>query len=386
MQVWKVPLADVVLGPEEIAAVTGVLKSGWLSMGPTTQEFEARFAHFLGIKHTFAVTNGTAALHLACEVLGLKTGDEVLCPALTFVASANAILYTGAQPVFVDINGPANLNMSAKDAAIKVTERTKAIMVVHYGGYPCDMGEIRTLARIHNLKIIEDCAHAPGAVYHGDNVPQKVGTLGDIGCFSFFSNKNMTTGEGGMVVTNDDELAGRIKIARSHGMTTLTWDRYKGHSFSYDVVAKGYNYRLDEMRAALGIVQLQRLEENNAKRRELTHRYQNSLKNLECLEVPFLDAPEGSTHHLFVVLLRDRAKRAEFMGALAQQGIQTSIHYPPIHRFSFYRQLWPTDFAHRLPLTEDLTARVVTLPLFPSMSLAQCEDVITAVEAALREG
>jgi dTDP-4-amino-4,6-dideoxygalactose transaminase len=250
---WKVPLADVNLGPEEIKAVTEVLKSGWLSMGPRTEEFEHRFAEFLGIKHAFAVANGTAALHLACEALGLKEGDEVLCPALTFVATANAILYTGARPVFVDINGSHDLNFSVTDAAIKVTERTRAIMVVHYGGYPCDMDGVRDLAAKYNLKILEDCAHAPGAFYHSKNGPQMVGTIGDVGCFSFFANKNMTTGEGGMVVTKDDQLAEKIRIRRSQGMTTLTWERHKGHSFSYDVVVMGYNNRIDEIRAATGI-------------------------------------------------------------------------------------------------------------------------------------
>ena len=216
-----------------------------------------RFAQFLGVKYAFAAANGTAALHLACEVIGLGPGDEVLCPALTFVASANAILYTGAKPVFVDVTGSHDLNLSVDDAAAKVSGRTRAIMVVHYGGYPVDMDAIAALARRRGLKIIEDCAHAPGAVYQSAQGPRLAGTLGDVGCFSFFSNKNMTTGEGGMVVTHDDELAGKIKTARSHGMTTLTWDRHRGHSFSYDVVARGYNYRLDEMRAALGLVQLQ---------------------------------------------------------------------------------------------------------------------------------
>src|SRR5208337_1045721 len=333
---WKVPLADVTLGPEEIEAVTEVLKSGWLSMGRKTEEFEHKFKEFLGIKHAFAVANGTAALHLACEAIGLKAGDEVLCPALTFVATANAILYTGARPVFIDINGPHDLNLSVADAAAKVTERTRAIMVLHYGGYPCDLDGVRALAAKYDLKIIEDCAHAPGAVYHSQEGPRLVGTLGEVGCFSFFANKNMTTGEGGMVVTKDDGLAEKIRIMRSHGMTTLTWDRHKGHSFSYDVVARGYNYRLDEMRAALGIVQLRRVELGNAKRREITLSYRENLKNSEFLEIPFLGAPEGSVHHLFPVLLRDETRRADFMAALAGQGIQTSIHYPPVHRFSSY--------------------------------------------------
>jgi dTDP-4-amino-4,6-dideoxygalactose transaminase len=379
VNVWKIPLADVTLGPEEIAAVTEVLESGWLSMGPKTQEFEERFAHFLGVKHAFAVANGTAALHLACEVLGMSPGDEVLCPALTFVASANAILYTGARPVFVDVNGPYDLNLSVEDAAAKVSGRTRAIMVVHYGGYPCDMDAIAALAGRYGLKIIEDCAHAPGAVYHSSQGPRLLGTLGDIGCFSFFANKNLTTGEGGMVVTNGDELGRKIKTARSHGMTTLTWDRHRGHSFSYDVVARGYNYRLDEMRSALGLVQLKRLEPGNARRQELTYAYRAQFKDLDHLEVPFRDFPGGSAHHLFPILLRDCSGRTDFMAALAQQSIQTSIHYLPVHLFSYYRSLWEEGHDHLLPLTEEIAARLVTLPLFPSMTMAQLDTVVAAI-------
>ena len=383
MKTWAVPLADVTLGPEEIEAVNLVLKSGWLSMGPQTLKFEEQFAQFLELKHAFAVANGTAALHLACEVLGLTTGDEVLCPALTFVASANAILYTGAKPIFVDINGPDNLNLSVEDARGKITERTKAIMVVHYGGYPCDMDAITALARHRGLKIIEDCAHAPGAIYHSAAGPKKAGTLGDIGCFSFFSNKNMTTGEGGMVVTADDDLAGKIKVARSHGMTTLTWDRHKGHSFNYDVVARGYNYRLDEVRAALGIVQLTRLAAGNARRRELTLTYQKELQDLSQIHLPFRNSPAGSSHHLFPVLLQKGLNRSNFMAALAERGIQTSVHYPPVHQFTHYRRLWSPHYDHRLPLTEDVAERVVTLPLFPHMTAGQLAAVVDAVKTVL---
>ena len=208
--------------------------------------------------------------------------------------------------------------------------------------------------------------------------PGWVGTLGEVGCFSFFANKNLTTGEGGMVVTNNDQLAERIRILRSHGMTTLTWDRYRGHSFSYDVVSKGYNYRLDEMRAVLGIVQLRRVNAGNTKRREIILTYREKLKNLKFIEIPFLGVQEGSTHHLFPVLLRDGVRRADFMAALAGQGIQTSIHYPPIHRFSSYLNLLPGD--HRLPVTEEVCSREVTLPLFPHMSKNQLRQVIRAVK------
>jgi len=380
---WKVPLADITLGPEEIDAVSRVLKSKWLSMGTKTEEFERHFAEFLGIKHTIAVANGTAALHLACTSLGLKEKDEVLCPALTFVASANAILYTGATPVFVDICGPHNLNINPADAARKVTDRTRAIMAVHYGGYPCDMDALGTLAKQYHLKIIEDCAHAPGAIYHSREGVKKVGTMGELGCFSFFANKNMTTGEGGLVATNNDELAGKIRILRSHGMTTLTWDRHKGHSFSYDVIARGYNYRLDEIRAALGLTQLKRLTDGNNQRRALTRLYQEELARHTPLELPFLAVPEGSSHHLFPVLLPRGSDRLALMTALAGEGIQTSVHYPPIPRFSYYNSLWPPNFNHRLPLTYELADRLVTLPLFPSMSLNQLQLVTEGIKKAL---
>jgi dTDP-4-amino-4,6-dideoxygalactose transaminase len=296
---WQVPLMDVNLGPEEIGAVSAVLKSGWLSMGLQTRRFEEEFARFLGVPHALAVANGTVALHLACLAMGLGPGDEVLCPALTFVATANAVLYTGARPVFVDIGGPENLNMSAADAARKVTPRTKAMMVMHYAGYPCDMNGLIALAREHRLKIVEDAAHAPGGVYQSGEGAKPLGTLGEVGCFSFFANKNMTTGEGGMVVTRDPEVAAQMRLARSHGMSSLTWDRHQGHSLSYDVSMLGYNYRIDEMRAVLGLVQLAKLPEANSRRRELTRLYREKLQGIPDLILPFAREVETSTCHLF---------------------------------------------------------------------------------------
>lgn len=381
---WKIPLADVQLGPAEISAVTEVLQSGWLSQGPRVESLEAAFADYLGVKHAVAVANGTAALHLACLALGLGPGDEVLCPALTFVATANAIGYTGARPVFVDVAGPTDLNISPKDAAAKITPRTKAIMLVHYAGYPVAMAAFQELAARHGLALIEDCAHAPGAVYTTPAGGQKVGSLGTVACFSFFSNKNLTTGEGGMVVTQDDQLAARLRAGRSHGMTTLTWDRHRGHSFSYDVVAPGYNYRLDEMRAALGLVQLQRLEENNVRRRQLTQLYWENLAALPGVELPFRDVPVAAAAcHILPVLLPPGVDRQAIMATLKGQGIQTSVHYPPIHGFTYYQNLYPSGFDHGLPQTDEVAARELTLPLYPTLTTAQLRAVTTALGLAL---
>ncbi len=384
---WKIPLAEVRFGPEEMEAVNEVLASGWVSQGPRVQELEAAFARFLGVRHAFAVANGTAALHLACQALGLGPGDEVLCPALTFVASANAILYTGARPCFVDIAGQHDFTFSVEDAAAKITPRTKAVMLVHYAGFAADMAMVQDLARRHRLAIIEDCAHAPGANYAALPETPKVGSLGTIACFSFFANKNLTTGEGGMVVTNDGDLAEHLRLARSHGMTSLTWDRYRGHQFSYDVVAPGYNYRLDDLRAALGLVQLARLEESNAKRRHLTRQYREALRDLPHVQVPFPDADlNHSACHIFPILVPDASERSRLMEYLAGRGIQTSIHYPPVHQFSYYRRLFLENFEFRLPLTEEVAQREVTLPLYPTMTTEQIIEVAGAVRDFFKRG
>ncbi len=253
----RVPLSDLDYGAEEEQAVLDVIRRRWLTMGAVTQQFESAFAELLGAGHAFGVANGTVALHLACLALDIGPGDEVIVPSLTFVASANAVLYTGADVRFADIVGPDDLNVSPSSIASQITSRTKAILVVHYGGYPCRMPEIVELAHRHGLAVIEDAAHAPGAQLDG----RAMGTWGDAGCFSFFSNKNLAVGEGGMLVTGRADLAEKIRLLRSHGMTTLTWDRHRGHASSYDVVALGYNARIDEIHAALGLAQLAKLPE-----------------------------------------------------------------------------------------------------------------------------
>jgi len=374
---WRVPLSDIDLGEEEIQAVTGVLKSKWLTMGEVTQRFEQAFAKYLGVRHAFAVSNATVALHLANAVLGIGPGDEVIVPSLTFVATANAVKYTGAKPVFADISSDFDLDISPEAIAAAITPATKAITVMHYGGYPCDMAAINDIARQHGLVVIEDAAHAPGTELDG----KKAGTFGDIGCFSFFSNKNLATGEGGMIVTDRDDLAEKIRLMRSHGMTTLTWDRYKGHAYSYDVVTLGYNYRIDEMRAALGLVQLSKLERNNARRAKITGRYWEAFAPTS-LTLPFHHSRGVSAFHIFPIILPQGVNRIAFIGNLRAKGVQTSIHYPPVHQFSYYREQYP---GIKLPITEDVAGREVTLPLYPTMSDEQVDVVIASVLSALDE-
>jgi len=372
---WKVPLADMDFGPEEEAAVLKVVKSRWLTMGAITQNFEKAFADFIGVKHALAVSNATVALHLACEALGIGPGDEVIIPSLSFVATSNAVLYTGAEVRFADIESRHDLTISPASIKAQITPKTKAIIVMHYGGYPCQMPAIMEIADHYGLAVIEDAAHAPGAQLSG----KSLGAWGQVGCFSFFSNKNLSTGEGGMLVTNQDEIAEKVNLMRSHGMTSLTWDRHQGHAYSYDVTELGYNYRIDEIRSALGIAQLEKLPANNAKRQAISEQYIQGLKDCP-VEIPFQSYQSQSAHHIFPILLPKSNDRKVFIDALRAQGIQTSIHYPPIHLFSYYRQRYP---AIQLALTENLASREVTLPLYPGMSKEMADWVIEAVKQAL---
>jgi dTDP-4-amino-4,6-dideoxygalactose transaminase len=360
---WEIPLFDIGFNEKEMIAVQKVLSSGWLTMGEQTEMFEREFADFINVKHAIAVSNCTAALHLANLSLNIGENDEVICPSLSFVAGSNSIVYTGAKPVFADITDLSDFNISPVDIEKKISARTKAIQIVHYAGNPCNMDHIMEIADKHGAYVIEDCAHAPGSEYNG----RKCGTIGDIGCFSFFSNKNMTTAEGGMITTNNDGLAEKIKLMRSHGMTTMTLDRHKGRAFSYDVVELGYNYRIDEMRSAIGIVQLEKLEDDNIRRREIDQIYREGLADVCCIKVPFNIKGDHSSHHIFPVLLDKEVSRQGFMEYLKKKGIQTSIHYPPIHLFDYYRR----NFGYHegmLSITEEVAEREVTLPLYPSMT------------------
>ncbi len=370
---WRVPLADVDFDQEESIAVENILKSKWLTMGAVTQQFEADFSAFTGIEHSIAVSNCTAALHLSMVALGIGRGDEVIVPSLSFVATSNAVCYTGATPVFADITGEEDLTVSPASIRDMITPRTKAIIVMHFGGYACDMETILAIAKDHGLYVVEDAAHAVGSYLNGISL----GGFGDIGCFSFFPNKNMTTGEGGMITTNDAKIAQRLRLLRSHGMTSLTWDRHKGHAWSYDVVDLGYNYRIDEIRAALGIVQLKKLKTNNQKREGLTKLYWQGLRQMvPQVGLPFYQHRGESAHHIMPIILPKSAKRKEIMDKMKDVGIQTSIHYPPIHLFTYYKQQYSY---HSLPKTEDLAQREITLPLYPGMNQEDVSFVVNTL-------
>lgn len=375
-QGWYVPLSDLAVDDEIVEAVAKTVVSGWWTMGPRVAEFERAFGAFCGAGHAIAVSSGTAALHLALLACECGPGDEVILPSLNFVAAANAVAHTGATPVFCDIRGVQDLNLDPADAEAAVTPRSKALLVLHYGGFPCDMDAVTEIASRHRLAVIEDAAHAPGATWQG----RMCGTIGDVGCFSFFSNKNLPIGEGGMIVTNDGELAQRLRLLRSHGMTTLTWDRHRGHAHSYDVVAEGFNYRLDEVRAAIGLVQLARLEAANRARARIAARYRDLLDGVDGLVVPFTESDGASSHHLAVAVLPEGASRERVQELMRQRRIQTSVHYPPIHHFFAYKS---SGGRRELPTTDALAARVLTLPLYPHLQDAQVDTVARALVDAL---
>ncbi|MBI1387403.1 MAG: aminotransferase class I/II-fold pyridoxal phosphate-dependent enzyme [bacterium] len=373
---WRISLFEPDFNEDDERAVTRPLRDGWLTMGAAAREFEDAFAARLGAPRAAAVNSGTAALHLALMALEIGPGDEVIPPSLTFCACANVIRATGARPVFADIHSRDDWTMSPADLEAKITPRTRAVIVVHYAGFACRMEEIASIAKARGLAVIEDCAHALTTAYRG----AALGTWGDVGCFSFFTNKNMTTGEGGMAAARDAALDERIRRLRSHGMTTLTLDRYQGRAISYDVTHAGLNYRIDEIRARLGLSQLARLDGFLARRREVYRQYRERLDG-SAITIPFREHDiEQTGVHIFPIALPEATDRTAFIEALKSEGIQTSIHYPPIHRFSAYQEYAECG----CPLTEEIAAREVTLPFYPAMTEEQVEIVCEAVLRLVR--
>lgn len=374
---YKIPLFDLNFDEKEEQAVLEVLRSKWISTGPKTAEFENLFANMLGVKHAVALSNCTVALHLAMKLVGVEPNDEVICPSLTFVATANAIRYVNAIPVFADIKSLEDFTIDPNEIEKKITSKTKAIVVMHYGGFACNMDAIMAIAQKHNIKVIEDACHGPLSEFNG----KKLGTIGDIGCFSFFSNKNISTGEGGMLVTNNPQLFERAKLLRSHGMTTMSYERAKGHSTAYDVVDLGYNYRMDDIRSAIGIVQLKKIESDLKKRAQVRELYLDLLKDVEGVTIPFLRNKDFSSNYIFPIVLKDSTyeKRDKTRNQLAENGIQTSVHYPAVHRFSIYKA-----FSSPLPKTDYVTDNLITLPMYSKLEKLQINQIVEALNEAIK--
>jgi dTDP-4-amino-4,6-dideoxygalactose transaminase len=379
---WSIPLTLTTVGDDEAAAAAAIVRSGWLTQGEQVAAFEAEFQHALGVPHAIAVSSCTLALELAYEALGVTDGDEIIAPSLTFVSTVGSARRLGATPVFADLQSAAHPHVSAEDIVRRLTPRTRVVTVMHYGGAPVDVPGLRAAldaAGATHVPILEDCAHAPGGAL-GD---VSCGGLGTVGAFSFYGNKNMTTGEGGMLTTRDDALAERLRALRAHGLTTTTWERHKREALTYDILRGGTNAKMDEIRAAIGRVQLSRLATNNRRRGDVVALYHAGLAARPALRetLQLLHEPrEGrSAHHLFVVLLAPGTDRAAVMSAMAAQRIQTSVHYPPVHQLTAYADVPSAG----LPHTDAIGPRLLTLPLSPQMTEAQVEEVLTALEATL---
>lgn len=374
---YQIPLFNLNFGEEENKAVVEVLNSKWISSGPKCIELENKFADMLGAKYAVAVSNCTAALHLAILCAGIVPGDEVIVPSLTFVATVNSVRYAGGVPVFCDIVSKENLCIDPEQIERLITEKTKAITVMHYGGFACDMEKIKAIAEKNHLKLIEDACHGPMSEYKG----KRLGTIGDIGCFSFFSNKNISTGEGGIFVTNSEEIYEKAKLMRSHGMTTMSYERASGHSTSYDVVELGYNYRFNDILAGIGIVQLDKLLSDIEKRRNIRNLYIRLLVDEDRIIVPFKDYQEFTASYIFPIVLAngDVYKRDALRNFLAENGIQTSVHYPPAHRFEIYR----SDLKGEFPITEYVADNEVTLPMYGALTEDEVEHICKMVKKGL---
>jgi dTDP-4-amino-4,6-dideoxygalactose transaminase len=373
---YKIPLFDLNFDEKEEQAALETIQSKWISTGPKTAAFEQKFAEMLHVDHAIALSNCTVALHLALKLAGIQSGDEVICPSLTFVATVNSIRYVDAIPVFADVTSYENPTIDPHDIKRKITPKTKAIVVMHYGGFACDMDSIMQIASEHNIKVIEDACHGPLSEYKG----KKLGTIGDVGCFSFFSNKNISTGEGGMLITNNEEYAVRTKLLRSHGMTSMSYERAKGHSTAYDVVELGFNYRMDDIRSSIGIVQLEKIEDDLQKRAEIRTMYIQKLHDISGIVIPFKDYTEFSSNYIFPIVLRDSnaENRDRVRNELAEAGIQTSVHYPAVHHFSIYK-----EFYSELQVTDYLVDNLITLPMYSKLTKEQVSFVCSTLKEIL---
>lgn len=361
------------IGKEEEKAVLSVLKKGWLTMGEKTQEFENSFSKYIGAKNSISVNSCTAALHLALSAIGLKEGDEVIIPDMTFTATAEVIFYFKAKPVIVDVE-EGDLLIDPEKIEKAITKKTKAIVPVHYGGQPCDMDQIMEIAKKHNLFVIEDSAHCLPAYYK----EKKVGTIGDITCFSFYATKTITTGEGGMCTTENDDWAEKIKILRLHGISKDAWKRYqKGGSWYYEVIEAGFKYNLTDIQSAIGIEQLKKADYFYEKRKKIADKYIKGFEKLEGIKTIKLNKDRTNSWHLFPIFLDLnylKISRDIFIEELNERGIGTSVHFIPLHRHPFYKSLGYTidDF----PVSEEAYNSIISIPIYPGLNKKEIEYII----------
>jgi dTDP-4-amino-4,6-dideoxygalactose transaminase len=365
------------IGEEEIAAVVEVLKSGWLTTGAKVHEFEKQFSQFVGSRHAVALNSATAALHLALKAVGVREGDEVIVPTMTFAATAEVALYLGAKPVLVDCE-PDTLNMDPAILEAALTPKTKAIIPVHFAGQPCDMNNILRFARAHGLKVIEDAAHALPATDRS----RMIGSIGDITCFSFYATKTLTTGEGGMATTDNPQWAEKMRMLSLHGISHDAWNRYGAEgSWYYEIFSVGYKYNLTDIAASLGLAQLKKCHALAAARRRIAEAYNAGFADLAEIRTPVCRHGIQHAWHLYVIQLeleRLTIGRRDFIEALREKNIGTSVHFTPLHLHPFYRRNFgyrPADFANASSVYE----RIVSLPIYPKMTAADVDDVIAAV-------
>lgn len=365
---------------KDINEVVGVLKSGWIGMGPKTEEFEKKFAEYQNTKYAIATNSCTAALHLALDAIGIETGDEVITTPITFAATANVITHLGAKPVFVDIDRKT-LNIDADKIETVITSRTKAILPVHLAGRPCDMDKINFLAKKHGLYVIGDCAHAIETEYRG----RKVGGLSDISCYSFYPTKNMTSGEGGMAITNNKNWYEVMKIKRLHGISKDAWKRYRetGNNF-YEVLFNGYKYNMNDIAAALGLSQFERLEKNWVKRSGLWQEYIRLLKNVKNIQIPSSAKTETLKHakHLFIILLdvdKIKISREKIIEKLKEKGVGTGIHFLALHLQKYYRDTYDYKIGD-YPEAEYVSDRILSLPLSTSLNIKQIKYIVKSLK------
>jgi len=365
----------------DIETVVQVLRSAWLTTGPKITEFEKTFAKFVGARYAIAVSNGTAALHAAMYAIGIKPGDEVIVPAMTFAATANCVVFQGGSPVFVDVDAETLL-IDPDQVKVKITPRTRAVIAVDYTGQPCDYDVLREIANRHGLTLVADACHALGATYKG----RPVGSLADLNVFSFHPVKHITTGEGGMITTDNSDFAEQMRIFRNHGITTDYRQREKQESWFYEMVDLGYNYRITDIQCALGLSQLQKLSSWVKRRQEIAQKYNAAFAEFPAVRSLGVRADVSHAYHLYVVrfdLSQLRATRAEIFTALRAEGIGVNVHYIPVHLHPFYRKQFGTG-PGLCPVAEAAYEEIITLPLFPRMSDNDVEDVITAVRKVIR--